>query len=310
MTPRLPANIPASIRERLLNLAKSSDQDFNYLLSEFATERFLYRLGVSAYNDRFVLKGARLMMIWSERSFRTTRDLDLLGFIDASPESVEEAVKAICGILVESDGLDFDESSIQVTEIRHQQKYKGQRIKLNAYLNKARILLQIDVGFGDVVTPSAVNARYSTLLKDLPVPQIRIYTRETVVAEKLHAMVLLGSRNTRLKDFFDIATLAREFQFQGLVLVTAIRATFERRDTVVPSELPISLFDEFAESAGARSQWKSFLERSDIAESPLSDLSEVQSIIRAFLSEPVDAARNGLMFDMVWHGDKGWHNSP
>lgn len=309
MTPRPPVNIPASIRERLHNLAKSSDQDFNYLLSEFATERFLYRLGVSAYNDRFVLKGARLMTVWSERSYRATRDLDLLGFIDASPESVEVAVKAICGIFVESDGLEFDEASIQIAEIRHQQKYNGQRIKLNAYLNKARILLQIDVGFGDVVTPSALNARYSTLLKDLPVPQIRIYTRETVVAEKLHAMVLLGTRNTRLKDFFDIATLAREFEFQGLVLVTAIRATFERRDTVLPSELPISLSDEFAKSTGAQSQWKSFLQRSDATESPLSDLSAVQRVIRTFLLEPIDAARSGLVFDKIWNSGEGWRNS-
>lgn len=309
MTPRRPVNIPASIRERLHNLAKSSDQDFNYLLSEFATERFLYRLGVSAYKDRFVLKGARLMTVWSERSYRATRDLDLLGFVDASPVSVEEAVKVICGVTVEPDGIIFDESSIRISEIRHEQKYTGQRIKLNAYLNKARILLQIDVGFGDVVTPSATKAHYSTLLKDLSVPQIRIYTRETVVAEKLHAMVLLGIRNTRLKDFFDIATLASEFEFQGLVLVTAIRATFERRDTALPVELPMSLFDEFSKSTGAQSQWKSFLARSDIAESPFWELSVVQGVIRTFLLEPVVAARNGLVFEKVWKSEKGWHSS-
>ena len=296
----------ASVRDRLYNLARREKRDFNLVLTAFATERFLYRLTCSEYADRFVLKGARLFALWAGKPHRPTRDLDLLGFGDASPEALRRTFEAICRTQVEPDGLSFDETTMTVEEIRLDQEYDGQRIKLTAHLAQARIPLQIDVGFGDVVTPEAQLLDYTPLLDALPTPRVRAYPRETVLAEKLQAIVALGTLNTRMKDFYDIWVLANDFDYDGQTLCQAIQATFHRRGTPVPSELPVSLQRSFAEGEDRKGLWKGFLIRSAIEDSASDDFAVVLGKVRDFLGPPLLAAhQDESSFAMTWRFAEG-----
>jgi predicted nucleotidyltransferase component of viral defense system len=285
-----PKDMAASVRDRLYNLAQREKRDFNLILTAFATERLLYRLTCSEYADRFVLKGARLFALWTDKPHRPTRDLDLLGCGDASPEALRRAFETICRTQVEPDGLSFDETAMTVEEIRLDQEYGGQRIKLTAHLAQARIPMQIDVGFGDVVTPEAQLLDYTPLLDALPTPRIRAYSRETVLAEKLH----------------DIWTLANGFDYDGQTLCRAIHATFHRRRTPVPSELPLSLENSFAEDEDRKRLWKGFLKRSAIEDSASDDFAVVLGKVRNFLGPPLLAAhQDEPSFAMTWRFAKG-----
>jgi len=228
MTRSRPANLAASVRQRLLNLSVSRGEDPNLTLTRYALERLLYRLAHSDYNGQFILKGAMLFGLWMESNHRPTRDLDLLGFGEPSNERLTEVFERLCEVEVDPDGLNFDPQSIRVAEIREGQIYMGQRVKLVAFLSTARIPVQVDVGFGDVVTPDAEEIEYPTLL-DLPAPTIRAYPPETVIAEKLQAMVALGMQNSRMRDYYDLWIISRQFSFEGAALVAAVQATFNRR---------------------------------------------------------------------------------
>ncbi len=299
-------NVAASIRDRLYNLAQRDRSDFNLLLTAYATERLLYRLVRSEYADRFVLKGARLFAQWADKPHRPTRDLDLLGFGDPSSEALRQVFESVCRAVVEPDGLTFDETSINVQEIRSEQEYDGKRIKLSAKLGQARIPLQVDVGFGDVITPEAEWLDYMPLIDALPAPRIRAYPRETVIAEKLQAMVALGTLNTRMKDFYDIMTLADDFDCDGDTLCQAIRATFNRRKTPIPSELPIALQPSFAEDEDRKRLWKGFLTRSAIEGSAGDDYVVVLAKLRDFLGPPLFAAgQDEKSFTMEWRSVEG-----
>ena len=301
-----PKDMAASVRARLYNLAQREKRDFNLILTAFATERLLYRLTCSEYADRFVLKGARLFALWTDKPHRPTRDLDLLSFGDASPEALRQAFESICQTQVEADGMTFDETAMTIDEIRLDQEYGGQRIKLTAYLAQARIPLQIDVGFGDVVTPEAQLLDYTPLLDTLPTPRIRAYSRETVLAEKLEAIVALGTLNTRMKDFYDIWTLANGFDYDGETLCRAIHATFHRRSTPVPSELPISLQPSFAEDEDRKGLWRGFLKRSAIDGSACGNFAAVLGKVRDFLGPPLLAAHQDEPgFAATWRDKKG-----
>ncbi len=301
-----PKDVAASVRDRLYNLGQREKRDFNLILTAFATERFLYRLTRSEYADRFVLKGARLFALWAGEPHRPTRDLDLLGFGDASPEALRRAFKTICRTQVEPDGLTFAETAMTIEEIRLDQEYGGQRAKLTAHLAQARIPLQIDIGFGDVVTPEAQLLDYTPMLDTLPAPRIRAYPRETVLAEKLQAIVALGTLNTRMKDFYDIWTLANGFDYDGQTLCRAIHATFHRRETPVPSELPIALQHSFAEDEDRKRLWKGFLTRSAIKDSASDDFAVVLGTVRDFLGPPLRAAhQDGPDFSMTWRSTEG-----
>ncbi len=183
--------------------------------------------------------------MWTDCQHRPTKDLDLSGFGDASVERLQKIIVEICGINVVPDGMTYESDGLSIIEIRQDQKYQGQRIKLMARLGSARIPLQIDIGFGDAVTPEPINSDFPTFL-DMPSPRIRVYPRETVVAEKLQAMVDLGIQNSRMKDFFDVHSMTHLFKFDGDLLVDAIRATFKRRLTAIPRRTPLALADEFA----------------------------------------------------------------
>jgi Nucleotidyl transferase AbiEii toxin, Type IV TA system len=256
-----------SVQVRLGRHARAIDADLNLVLARYGTERFLYRLSRSPYAERFVLKGALLLLVWLGETFRPTRDADLLGFGDMSGQSVAEMFRECCVLEVESDGLVFDPGSVSVDAIRAEDVYGGQRAIIRALLGSARIKVQVDVGIGDAVEPPAEWLDYPSLL-DLPRPRLRAYRPETVVAEKLHTMVALGAINSRMRDFFDVHALAARESFDGARLVRAVRATFERRRTAIPHDAPLALTPAFADVDGKRAQWTAFLAKSRIAAAP------------------------------------------
>ena len=239
------SRVAASVRARLLNVAKAQGVDFNQVLVRFALERILYRLTQTRYTDHFLLKGALLFTLWYDMPHRATRDADLLGFGASDPESVAQAFREIAAVAVD-DGIVFDPGSVAVEEIRKEAGYGGIRVIIAGELAKARCKTQIDVSFGDAVTPGPVDSIYPVLLEDLPAPRLRAYPIYTVIAEKLHAIALLGMTNSRVKDYFDLSMLLERERLDADLLAQAIKATFERRGMAAPAELPIGLTDEFA----------------------------------------------------------------
>ena len=304
MTKKRPANLPASIHQRLLNLSVSRSEDPNLILTRFALERLLYRLAQSEFSDQFILKGAMLFSLWAESPHRPTRDLDLLGFGEPSIDGLAATFQHLCNLTVEPDGLTFDSDSVRVSEIREGQTYMGLRVKLIARLGTARIPVQVDIGFGDTVIPEATEIDYPTLL-ELPAPRIRAYPPETVVAEKLQAMVALGMQNSRMRDFYDLWTIARNFSFEGATLVTAVRATFDRRLTAIPQALPTALNDEFATDEHKKNQWKGFLARSQLENTDI-ELTQVIDQLRPFLMPVLEATANANDFAYIWGSGGPW----
>ena len=262
-------DLAESVRARLLNIAKAEQTDFNAVLVRYALERFLYRLGVSAHAEHFVLKGAMLFNLWYAMPHRPTRDVDLLGFGASDLESIAQTFRQIVSVAAD-DGMVFDPASVSVQEIRKSAGYAGARVLVSAELARARCKVQIDVGFGDAVTPGPVDATYPVLLADFAAPQLRTYPVYTVVAEKLHAMVLLGMTNSRLKDYLDLWILLDREVLDADTLATAIAATFSRRATAFPNGLPIGLSDEFANDSSRQTLWAAFLKKNDLVAVPLS----------------------------------------
>ena len=256
----LTKNVAASVRARLLSHAKSQDMDYNLILTRYALERMLYRLSVSPWGDAFVLKGALLFDLWFDQPHRPTRDMDLLGFGSSEMADVAAVFRQVCALSHE-DGMTFDPATVNVTEIRKEANYAGVRATFLGMLDGARCVVQIDVGYGDVVTPEPQRASYPVLLAEMSAPVLRVYPAYTVVAEKYHAMVSLGMINTRLKDYFDLWFLAGHFSFDPAVLQGAIAATFTRRLTPLPQHLPLGLSDAFAQDVTKMQQWKAFLRK-------------------------------------------------
>lgn len=264
-------DIAASIRQRLLNLARERGEDFNYVLQLFLIQRLLYRLGLSEYRDKYMLKGAMLFWVWGKDIHRPTRDIDLLGNGPADVDLLVEDFRAIC--LIESDdGLVFDPDSLRGEEIKEGAKYQGVRIKGAAALAGAKIIFQIDIGFGDAVTPGPEEALMTSFL-DLPDPALKVYPVYTVIAEKFQAMVELDVSNSRIKDFYDVWIIASglDKEIEGRLLSDAIRATFERRNT--PLTHGLTIFDDLAVSDAKEKQWRAFLEKNELhSETTFSEL--------------------------------------
>ena len=230
MTPdREIRNHGASVHQRLLNLAHNQGVDYNRVLQRYAAERFLYRLSASAEVDRFTLKGAALFRVWAGQELRPTRDIDFLAVGPEDRVATRSALAAICNVSCPEDGVVFHPATMRIDDIRDEQQYGGLRVRIQGNLGQARLHLQVDIGFGDVITPERQVQDYPTLL-DLPVPRLWTYPRETAVAEKLEAMVRRGMTNSRVKDLWDIACLARRFAFDGETLRTAIAETFRHGD--------------------------------------------------------------------------------
>jgi predicted nucleotidyltransferase component of viral defense system len=280
-------NLGASVRARLLKLSKENGQSFDLVLTRFALERLLFRLSQSPHADRFVLKGAMLMMSWFDDPHRGTRDLDLLGFGDPSEDAMLATFRDILTQDVE-DGVVFDPDTLRVDRIREELDYGGLRLRAIASVGGARINLTIDIGFGDAMEPGAEVVDYPVML-DLPAPRLRAYARETVIAEKFQAMVALGRANSRMKDFYDIWILSRSFSFDGDRLAQAIAATFARRETAVPTELPDALTPAFAADEQKQRQWRAFVEDLSISPGELDDVVEGLSV---FLMPHADRAKS------------------
>ena len=264
------ANLPASILARLLTLAKERGDDYSLLLNRFATERLLARISASRHADRFLLKGALLFALWYDTPHRPTRDADLLGFGPDDEANLIATFREVAAMDMR-DGIAFDPASVKAQVIREDNTYGGTRITLAARIGSARCALQIDVGFGDAVTPQPQTMAYPTLLGDFPAPTLRVYPVYTVIAEKYQAMVMLGQANSRMKDFFDLAVIARRTTLDGATLAAAIAATFARRQTALPAERPLALTKQFSEDAAKLRQWQAFLNRNRISAASLGD---------------------------------------
>lgn len=284
------SGLVASIHARLLNLSKSRGEDFNLILTHYAIERFLYRLSLSPARDVFWLKGALLFDLWFDVPHRSTRDADFLGFGLADADALANTIREICRIPV-ADGMEFDSTSIVIEEIRDVARYGGLRVKLVGKLGNARCYVQLDVGYGDAVTPGPEEAIYPTLLDDQPPPRLIVYPRATVVAEKLEVIVSLGMANSRMKDYFDLRALAREGVVDPQLLGVAIAATFLRRGTALPIGVPLGLSDEFARDIAKQTQWNAFLSRNRLEAAPLE---EIIVEVRNFVAEPLRLAQHNL----------------
>lgn len=299
-----PKNLAASVRARLLNHARESKDELQLVLMRFGLERLLYRLSQSEHTGEFVVKGAMLFLVWTGEAHRSTKDLDLLALKSASIPHLEAVFRRVAEIAVEDDGLVFLRDTVTAETIRENDIYQGVRVSIEARLGNARIPLQVDIGFGDAVTPKAGKIVFPTLL-EFPAPKVAAYPKETAIAEKFEIMVKLGVANSRMKDYFDIWTLCREFDFDGEVLSAAIRATFRRRKTALPAEFPVALSQEFYDEPTKQRQWEAFTKRGrlKVAET---DLAKVVAVIRQFLGPAANAAANDLVFKKQWSKGGGW----
>lgn len=276
-------NVGASVRQRLLNLAHARGQPLELLLTRYALERLLHRLSLSPYRERFVLKGALLLTTWFDEPHRATRDLDLLGFGDPSDDALLAVFREVMTIGVD-DGIAFDVAGLQIQPIREDMQYGGSRLRTTAALAGARIPVVVDVGFGDSVEPGVEDIELPVLL-DMPSPRLRAYPQETVIAEKLHAMVTLGLANSRMKDYYDVWMLVRTFEIDPARLRRAIEATFSRRGTPLPAALPEGLTDAFAQDDAKQRQWTAFV-RNLSSSAPA--LREIVIELRAMLAMLLD----------------------
>lgn len=303
MTKRKPKNIDASVRQRLLNKARESGRPFGELVQYYAMERFLYRLSKSPHADKFVLKGALMLSVWNAPMSRPTMDIDMLSRADNSVEGIASVTKDVCQQDVEADGVVFDPASVRAERITEDAEYEGVRVRFRGNLGTVRITMQLDVGFGDVVIPAAEATDYPVIL-ELPAPHLIGYSRESMVAEKLEAMVMLGVLNSRMKDFFDIWLLSQHFDFDGETLADAVTKTFSTRGTVVPS-LPTALTTAFASDATKLTQWRAFIRKNRIPEVP-QELENVIASIAEFVQPVVEAVANSRRFSGIWRAPGPW----
>jgi predicted nucleotidyltransferase component of viral defense system len=296
-------DVGASARQRLLNQSRAQARPFQELLQYFAMERFLYRLSRSTFSDRFILKGALLLTAWRAPLSRPTMDIDLAGRTSNELDHIAELVRSVCETVTEPDGIEFIAASIEVSRIKEDADYEGVRVRFHATLARARIPMQIDIGFGDVIVPAPKELEYPTLL-DFPAPVLSTYPRETVVAEKLEALTKLGLLNSRLKDYYDLALLSRMYPFDGAQLSAAIQATFRHRGTRIEAD-PIGLTEAYHEDPARTLQWKAFVRRSRFTEQP-DELKHLVSDVRRFASPVLAMATGEEQLILSWRAGGPW----
>ncbi len=298
------SSIADSVKARLKNQAQATGRPFQELLQLYALERFLRRVAVSPHVESLVLKGAMMLRAWQAPVSRSTRDIDFLGRLPNDRMAVQRVIEELCVIDPEPDGLVFDIGTIRSENITDDAEYVGVRVKLTARLDRTRVPIQLDIGFGDAVTPEPEKADYPTLL-DMPAPHVYMYRRETSVAEKAQVIADRGVFNSRLKDYYDLWLLAGTFDFEGSTLLAALRATFSKRATPVPRE-PAGLTPEFFDAVDKKQQWAAFLRRHAIDHAPAS-LAEVTNQIRGFLLPTLAAAIDDDGFAVTWSAqDQEW----
>ena len=305
MSPGKEPNAGHSIFQRLLNYAKEQRVDFNLLLFRYGIERLLYRLSISPHADKFILKGASLFLVWFGENYRVTKDADLLCPGPADGEHIAVVFRELCQAVSDDvDGIVFMADSVRAVQIREEQEYGGIRVTLVGRLHKARIPLQIDIGFGDAITPAPEKITFPTLL-NAPAPELLAYSRYTMVAEKLEAMVRLGIANSRMKDFYDVWLLSKLFTFNGGTLCKAVGNTFKRRSTPIPRGLPIAFTDDFRKDAQKQTQWRAFIRKAK-PDTMADNLDVLINDIEAFMMPVVDAVRQGKLLKLIWKQGGRW----
>ena len=297
-------NLAASVRSRLQNKAQETKRAFSEVLQYYGMERFLFRLSKSKYSDAFILKGALMFTAWQMPERRITLDIDLLARHANGIDIIEAAIRDICVVKVPDDGLVFKTDSVKGRIIKEAAEYSGVRIKLMGYLERAKISMQIDFGFGDIVYPSAQKISYPVLL-DFPAPELKGYTPESMAAEKFEAMISLGDLNSRMKDFYDIWSMMRQFNFEGGSLTQAIQKTFRHRKTTLPKAAPFFSTAIYDKGSANNLRWKSFLSTTQIKNAP-DDLGIVAQAIESFLLEPIKAIKDERNFAAHWHAPGPW----
>lgn len=300
---RVGKNVGASLHARLVRLAHERQEIAQFVLERYALERLLYRLSRSPYRNRFVLKGATLFALWGGMPQRPTRDIDLLGFGDSSLEGIGEVLRELCRMDVADDGVVFDATSVTAEPIKEADEYPGVRLHVSATIGQATVRLKADVGFGDDPKPAIADADYPSLLADMPQPHLRVYPKEAVVAEKFHAMTVRGLLNSRMKDFLDIATIARRFEFEAAVLTESIAATFARRQTAFPDDVPLVLTPLFYAHPDKVRQWVAYHRKSGLRSEPFDTVGQQ---IADFLGEPFTALQRRLPMNGRWPAGGPW----
>jgi hypothetical protein len=294
-------NVAASVRARLLAQAKKSGEEFELTLTRFAAERLLFRLGASAARDRCLLKGASLLTVWLPNPYRATRDVDILASGPADDQAMRALVTEICAVPCPEDGLQFDLSELKIETIRPEEEYSGKRARFRAFLGNARIAAQLDIGIGDAVALEPEEITYPTLLPNLPAPRLRAYPREIAIAEKFEAMVKLGTRNSRMKDFHDVWALAEAFTFHGPSLQRAVATCFERRGTPWSAEAPV-LSSAFYEMPAIATRWRNYLAAGAVLVPPPARFDVIGERLIQFLGPVQTSIMGGAGFDMTWTG--------
>lgn len=297
-------NVEASVKAQLQNKAKETNRPFAEVLQYYGMERFLYRFSKSKYADKFVLKGALLFAVWQIPDRRTTLDIDFLARVDNEVSAIEKVMEDVCDTTVEPDGLKFDSESVKGTKIKEYADYEGVRVKFTGFLDRARIPMQVDMGFGDIVYPKTKGIDYPVIL-DFPKPHLNGYPQESVISEKFEAMIKLGLLNSRMKDFYDIWLMTKQFEFKGANIASAIKKTFNNRKTDIPNKKPLFADEIYDEKSDRQTLWNAFLKKGDIQHAPKT-LSKTAKTIERFLLEPILALNGNVAFDKTWRSPKGW----
>jgi len=299
---RNPSDYSASVLARLLNHSRSHRENYQSLLIRYVIERFLYRLGQSEYRNSYVLKGAQLLTITlGNQTYRTTKDIDLLKSGDIQPEMIRKSLEDICSIPYPEDGVSFDTASIRMQDIREQNTYHGHRAKIDTFIGKARVVLQIDIGIGDSIFPDPVYTTIPTIL-DLQSAVIPSYPIETVIAEKLQAIIDLSLLTSRMKDFYDLYIISTVFTLDYQIVKTAIERTFKRRSTPIPKETPVVFSEKVYNDDTKVKQWKAFVsklrnEHSDLRFSDV--IKQLQVFTKVFFGDNPTKLNS-------WAPEKGW----
>lgn len=294
-----------SVRQRLLNRARDRREDFQFTLTRFGVERFLYRLSRCPMVEHYVVKGATLFSIWLDEPHRPTRDLDMNRLRAGASDDIESDLKAAFQVECPQDGLVFDPESLSVSRIRHAQEIEGVRVKFVARLGSAVISLQLDLGFGDAVAPPPQMEDFPLLLADLPAPWVKLYPKEAFIAEKLDAMARLGETNSRVKDFSDVALLARSFSFDGPELQRAVESTLERRRTLVTQTPPVALRSSFYSDADRVRRWRSLASENPAMEG-LGSFQQVGELVISFLLPVWTSMVRAELLGKRWEPGSGW----
>ena len=305
MTTSNTKDIAKSVRQRLLNYAKDQGDNFNTVMVQYILQRLLYRLSTSEYANSFLLKGAWLFVVWNNALHRPTKDVDLLGFGNNDSDELLMIFKSIaCVDIEQADGVKFTTDTFKAEKIKEGEHYQGVRITGQAMLDTAKIPLQIDIGFGDAVTPNPIEAKLPSLL-DMPEPLLRVYPVYTVIAEKFQAMVDLGLANSRMKDFYDIQVIAHMMHLDGSVLLEAVKATFDRRETLFSTE-PLYVFsDDFRQDKNKQNQWNAFKNKNSLVNK--GSFADVVAEIKILLEPIYCAIAEDKSFTLKWqHEELGW----